>query len=321
MPTPAEEIDVVIPVHGHYALTARCLASLAAQTEPHRVIVVDDASPDDTRARLAREWPQVTVVALEVNRGFSRAVNTGVAAGTGRHVIVLNNDVQIVDEAVARLVAPLRNDLGLGSVAATILREHDHLIDSAGISIDPTLAGFPRLRGEPASASVQSRPRLAGPDGNAGAFRRAAWEQAGAFDEHIPAYLEVVDIALRLSALGWRTTLVPEVLGTHTVSASYGPRSAAARFNAAVSRGYMLRRWGVLGRRGAARTLATEMIVTGADAVLSRDAAALRGRVRGWRDAGALPVHLAWPAPAIDREIGVAASLRLRRRDLDPVRR
>jgi N-acetylglucosaminyl-diphospho-decaprenol L-rhamnosyltransferase len=316
----SDQIDVVIPVHGHYQLTDRCLSRLASQTEPHRVIVVDDASPDDSAQRLARAWPEVTVVTLEANRGFSAAVNAGVAAGTGDHVVVLNNDVQIVDEAVARLVAPLRTDPGLGSVAATILRADDHLIDSAGIAIDGTLAGFPRLRGEPASASARSRPRLAGPDGNAGAFRRAAWEQAHGFDEHLPAYLEVVDLALRFALLGWRTTLVPEVLGSHAVSASYGQRSAAARFNAGVSRGYMLRHWRVLGRRVAARTLATEMIVLVADALLCRDVAASRGRIRGWHAAGRVPVQAEWPASAIDPEIGFRESMRLRRRGAGPVR-
>ena len=51
----ALSIDVVVPVHGGWDLTHRCLETLAAQTAGHRVLVVDNASPDDTARRVAGE--------------------------------------------------------------------------------------------------------------------------------------------------------------------------------------------------------------------------------------------------------------------------
>jgi len=91
----APSIDVVIAVHDHYELTRECLEHLARQTVAHRTTVVDDGSSDGTPERLKREWPHVTVVELERNHGYTKAVNHGVSAGEGEYVVLLNNDVQL----------------------------------------------------------------------------------------------------------------------------------------------------------------------------------------------------------------------------------
>jgi GT2 family glycosyltransferase len=108
--TVAGLVSVVIPVHGRIDLTERCLDAIRATTEADvEVIVVDDASPDDTRSRLAgRE--DVTVVALDENLGFPGAVNRGIAATRGELVCILNNDTVPVagwlDELRAQLEDP-----------------------------------------------------------------------------------------------------------------------------------------------------------------------------------------------------------------------
>jgi hypothetical protein len=75
----------------------------------------------------------------------------------------------------------------------------------------------------------------------------------------------------------------------------------------------MLRRYGLLRGRGAPRTLATEAIVVLGDLAISRDLAALRGRLAGWRAGRLAPRLTRPPAEAIDRGIGFRDSLALRR--------
>ncbi len=70
----------------------------------------------------------------------------------------------------------------------------------------------------------------------------------------------------------------------------------------------------MLTRRHAARAWLTEAIVVAGDAIVSRDAAALHGRVAGWRAAAALPPRSFPPAEAIDARIGMRRALRLRLR-------
>lgn len=310
-------IDVVIPVHDNYALTSDCLAHLRRQTRTHRVIVVDDGSGDGTTARLHRDWPAVTVIELAVNCGYTGAINRGVAGGIGEYVVLLNNDVQLQPECLEHLVAPLEDDPSVGSVAALMLTPGGHTIDSFGVTADVTLAGYARLQGYPATDADphtrQPAPVLAGPEGTAGAYRRVAWEQVGGLDETIVAYMEILDLALRLRSAGWHAASAPGALGVHLGSMTYGARSARQRRLAGFSRGYLLRRYRIMHGRHALRTLLTEALVVGGDMAICRDAQALRGRIEGWRAAHGMAAHPPPPADALDRSISFRRSLALRR--------
>jgi GT2 family glycosyltransferase len=328
-------IDVVVPVYERYELTRSCLQHLARQSAPHRVIAVDDGSRDGSVEHLRREWPRVTVLELGSNGGYTSAVNHGVGAGEGQYVVLLNNDVQLRPDCLERLVAPLQRDPRVGSVASLMLAPGERAIDSFGVSADATLAGFARMQGlapmpSPALATTNGvhthdptdtndpaptpdSPVLTGPEGTAGAYRRTAWEQVGGLDEGIAAYMEILDLALRLQSAGWRTAQAPDAVGVHLGSASYGQRSPTQRRLAGFSRGYLLRRYGVLRGPSAPRALLTEALVVGGDAALCRDLEALRGRLAGWRAARGRERRPWPPAEAIDQSISLRKSLALRR--------
>lgn len=315
-PAPAA-LDVVIPVYGGWEHTRRCLEHLAAQTLAHTAIVVDNASPDDTVARIRDGFPHVRVLEMGENAGFARAANAGIAAGAGELVVLLNNDVDCAPDCLELLVAPFA-DATVGSAAPLLLRPGAERIDALGIVADPTLACFVRLQGAPAAAAqiadgAATMPLL-GPHGAAAAYRRSAIERLGGFDERIFMYGEDLDVALRLRADGWRSVAVPGAHAVHVGGATAGKRSAWQRERGGFGRGYLLRRYRVLRGRAAVRALATELIVVAGDLAISRDAAALRGRLAGWRAARGLPPHALPPQPRASG-IGFAASLRLRRAD------
>jgi N-acetylglucosaminyl-diphospho-decaprenol L-rhamnosyltransferase len=309
----APSIDVVIPAYNRWDLTSSCLRHLAAQTVDHRVIVVDNGSTDETPTALRRDWPRASVVELGHNHAFTRAVNLGVLAGEGECVVLLNNDVELRPDCLAQLVAPLEHDPGVGSVAALLLAPGERLIDSVGVTTDVTLAGFARLQGLGVEHARDARPVLTGPEGTAAAYRRAAWTEVGGLDESIHAYMEVLDLAWRLRRAGWDTACAPDAVGVHLGSATFGHRSLAQRRLAGFSRGYLLRRYGVMRSRVAARTLLTEAIVVAGELLVSRDLAALAGRLVGWRAARGMQRLPRPPAQAIDATISMRDSLALRR--------
>jgi GT2 family glycosyltransferase len=305
----ALSVDVVIPVRNHCELTESCLRHQAAQTRPHRVVVVDNGSTDGTPERLAREWPNVRV--LERGGGFSAVCNAGAAAGDGDVVVLLNNDADCRPDFLAELLAPLERDPALGTVAALCLRPGGREIYSVGITCDATLSAFARLQGRPVAEAGADRPVLAGPAGTAGAYRRTAWAQVGGLDETFTAYHEDFELALRLRAAGWPTVAAPTAVCTHLGSATYGRRSAWQRRHGGFGRGYVLRRYGLLRGRTAPRTALTEALAVAADVVASRDLAGVRGRVDGWRAAAGLPARRV-PVDAVDGSLRFRDSLALR---------
>ncbi|CAN5273825.1 hypothetical protein BH18ACT12_BH18ACT12_08440 [soil metagenome] len=311
LPTPLSA-DIIVPGHNGWELTKTCLQLLQAQTTPHTVIFCDNGSTDGTPERVRATFPDARVVELAANLGFTAACNRGVAAGSSEIAVLLNNDVECPPDFVERLVAPFGDDPRLGSAAALLLMPGEQHIESFGLAVDPTLAGYPRLRGAPAPNAQSRDPVLAGPSGAAGAYRRKAWDEVGGLDDGVRFYGEDFDLALRLRAAGWSTTAV-SAAAVHLGSATAAHRSAWQRYEGGFARGYFLRRYGVLRGRFAARAAATEgIVVLGEAIVFSHDLVALRGRIAGWRAAGGKARVARPPEDVIDRRITFLKSVGLR---------
>ncbi len=308
------DIDVIVPVRDRWELTESCLEHLRRQTVPHTVTVCDNGSTDGTPSRLREQFPEVRVIELGENLGFSAACNRGVRAGSGEIVVLLNNDVDCRPDFLERLVAPFERDERLGSVAALLLHPGEETIESYGLTVDATLAGFPRLRGAPAQDAQAREPVLVGPSGAAGAYRREAWEAVGGLDEGVVSYAEDLDLALQLRAAGWSTAGAGDAIAVHIGSASAALRSEWQRYQAGFARGYFLRRYGVLRSGASPRAAVTEALVVVADTlVYSHDLEALRGRIAGWKAARGRPRKPRPTPDSIDHGIGFLESLRLRR--------
>jgi N-acetylglucosaminyl-diphospho-decaprenol L-rhamnosyltransferase len=307
-------IDVVIPTFERWDLTSRCLSRLRDQTVPHEVIVVDNSSTDETRERIRHDFPEVQLLELSENLGFPVACNRGAAAGAADVIVLLNNDVEARPDFLERLVAPLGRGPLIASVASVLVQPGERTIDCVGLTVDKTLAGFPRLRGRPVTEAASGFPMLTGPAGAGGAYRRAAWEEVGGLDEGVLFYGEDVDLALRLRSAGGLTAAATDAVAVHLGSASIGLRSARQRYQSGFARAYFLRRYRRLFGRAAARTLVTEGIVVLGDALLSHDVSAARGRFAGWRAAKGAGRSPTPPPEAIDETIGFLDSLSLRRK-------
>lgn len=304
-------IDVVVPVYGNWRLTSACLDSLAAQTVPHRVIVVDDASPDDSVARLREAHPDTEIVELAENRGFAAACNAGISRGVGGIVVLVNNDVVAEPGLLEALSDALAASPGAGS-AVPLLLKPDGRVDAYGLTADPTMAGFVRSAGSSIEdALATAGHRLLGPYGAVAAFRRSALDEVGLLDDGIFMYGEELDLALRLSQAGWTTVAAPAARGVHLGGATSGRGSSVQRRRAGFGRGYLLRAYGVHRGRYGLRALVTELIVCAGDLVLSRDLASTTGRIAGWR-AGGRTYRRSSRVPGVDGSIGFRASLRLR---------
>jgi GT2 family glycosyltransferase len=290
---------------------ARALESLRAQTVEVDVVVADNGSSDGSDTMVAERFPEVRLLRLGENRGFGTALNRAVESHPADAIVLLNNDAA----AEPRFVEALFDGLGAGvdSVAGVMLQESDaESIDSAGVVADRTLMGFDYLHGEPIAAAA-SAPAPLGPTGGAALYRREAFEAVGGFDERIFLYYEDLDLALRIAGRGGRCRMAPEARAVHAYSPGLGAGSAAKYARTGWSRGYMLRRYGVMRDPALAlRTLAVEGAICSGQLLRDRTAQGLAGRLRGFRDGARLPLREVGSAPLL--EIGARDAIELRRR-------
>jgi N-acetylglucosaminyl-diphospho-decaprenol L-rhamnosyltransferase len=276
---------VYIPHFNGFARLETALLSLREQTRPIGVVVVDNGSSDGSPELLRERFPDVGLVELERNLGFGSALNRAIAERPADPVLLLNNDVECEPRFVDAMLEAA--DGGAEMVAGVLLQEAaPELIDSAGVIADRTLMGFDYLHGEPLAALEGAAPPL-GPTGGAALYRLDAFRAVGGFDERIFLYYEDLDLALRLRAAGARCALAPAARAIHAYSASSGAASGFKYAHSGWSRGYMLRRYGMLSSpRQALRVLAAEGTLCAGQLLRDRTAAGLRGRLRGWRDGG-----------------------------------
>lgn len=304
---------IYIPNFNGAARLGPVLRGLREQRQPADVVLVDNGSSDDSVELARRELPEVRVVEFGRNLGFGPAINRAVAEQPGDPVILLNNDAT----PEPRFVEALLDGLGAGvdSVGGVLVQERaPELIDSAGVVADTTLMGFDYLHGEPVSATETAAAPL-GPTGGAALYRLEAFERVGGFDERIFLYYEDLDLALRLAAAGGRCRLAPDARALHSYSASLGAASAAKYARTGWSRGYMLRRYGVMrSPHRALRALACEAALCAGQILRDRTAAGLKGRLRGYRDGADLEPRNAAGAPLLEISAREALALRRRRR-------
>jgi GT2 family glycosyltransferase len=307
----AAPATVIVPTLGGKRL-ARMLDSLARQSVAHQTIVVDNGAPAGT-VTLPERLERAEILRLEQNAGYTRAVNLGVQLADGEAVVLLNDDCVVEPQFVERICAALDPPAGV-AMAAGVMRDWSDpsLIDSAGMELDRTLLVFDYLNGEPLAILERPVADPVGPSGAAAAFDRDTFRSVGGFDENLFAYWEDVDLVLRLRRLGARCVLAADAIGDHEHSATLGSGSARKNYLMGFGRGYVVRKWQVLSPARVGPVLVREAALCAGQAVIDRNLAGLRGRIRGYRSAEPLeryPVDL----PTLGSR-GAFATLRRRAR-------
>jgi N-acetylglucosaminyl-diphospho-decaprenol L-rhamnosyltransferase len=228
----------------------RCLTSLASAPPriAHQVIVVDNASIDDSVEHVRRHWPESRLIALDENVGFARANNRAIRETSGDLVLLLNSDTIVPAGAVDRLVSAL---VETPEAAAAGPR----LVDADGfaeLSFGRMVSPLAELRQKSIGRRLQSREPAAVarlerqlsarqfPDWVSGAclmVRRTDAEAVGLLDERYFMYLEDVDFCAALRARGRRILFAPDIVVTHLRGRSR--RTATAETSIAYRRSHL----------------------------------------------------------------------------------
>jgi GT2 family glycosyltransferase len=229
-------ISIILVLHNQAELTFGCLASIAetlsGSTFEVEVVIVDNASTDQTGALLGRTVG-ATVVANGANLHFLKGVNLAAGKARGRHLLLLNNDAQLLPGSLASALRTLESDASIGAVGGRIILP-DGTLQEAGSIIwnDGTCTGY--ARGEaPTTPDVMFQRDV---DYCSGAFLltpAALFHEMGGFDERFaPAYYEETDYCVRLWESGRRVVYDPDAAVVHFEFGSAAANEDALRLQA-----------------------------------------------------------------------------------------
>jgi GT2 family glycosyltransferase len=217
-------VTVVIPNWNGERFLNLCLPSLRRQSfEDFETILVDNGSTDASVDFTRRNFPEVRVIALGDNRGFSAAVNAGIRASEAEYVALLNNDAEVDPGWLEALVCAAELHPEAGLFASKLVDFHDrHLLDGAGDAL--RRSGLPYRIGhrELDRGQYERETFVFSACAAAALYRRALFEEIGPFDEDFFAYCEDGDVSFRAQLAGYRCLYVPGAIVYHVGSASTG---------------------------------------------------------------------------------------------------
>ncbi|MFA5138628.1 MAG: glycosyltransferase family 2 protein [Elusimicrobiota bacterium] len=265
---PGPLVSIIIPAWNHWRRTYRCLDSLLEGTRgpAYEVIVVDNASTDETPAMLARVR-NVKVLRNPSNRGFGEACNQGAAAAGGKYVLFLNNDTRVREGWLEPMAALAEGDGAVGAVGAKLLfpdgrlqeagcilwNDRDNLCWTYGRFQDPERPEYNYVK----EVDYCSAACLM--------VRKVLFDRLGGFDlRYAPAYCEDADLAMGMRKLGYKVLYQPRSEVVHEEGATSGadPGAGVRRFQP-LNQEKLYRKW--------TETLAREHCPAGQDIFLARD--------------------------------------------------
>ena len=219
-------VSVVVLNWNGREVVERCLQSLQGQTyQPLEIIVVDNASTDDSADLVKKRFSNVKMIVNERNLGFGGGNNVGIRASQGRYIMMLNNDTRLDPACIEELKRSLEKDQRYGACASKILLEYeDNLIDAAGIVVCPDGLSIGRGRLEKGDQYDEETDVFFASD-CACLYRREMLEDIGLYDEDFFAYADETDMGWRAQLAGWKCIYNPKAVVYHFHSASTGTYS------------------------------------------------------------------------------------------------
>jgi N-acetylglucosaminyl-diphospho-decaprenol L-rhamnosyltransferase len=241
MTTAAPRVAIVIVTYNSARDIDRALRSLAdpPPATPHEILLVDNASADDTVTRVRASWPGVRLIASPSNLGFAAANNRGIRESSSELVLLLNPDTSVPRGAIDRLVAHLDARPDVAIVGPRIVDSEGRAELSFGSMITPLTELRQKVlvvgndRGVRPIVSMVDRMtrRTHEVDWVSGAcllIRRADVEAAGLLDERFFLYTEDVDLCASVRRRGRTVLFAADVEIQHLRGRSAGATTAAA---------------------------------------------------------------------------------------------
>ena len=283
----ADRLSVVIPNWNGARFLAVCLDALRNQTQDGvEIILVDNASSDGSQSFVKTNYPEVRLLELEENRGFTGACNLGIEAAAGAYIALLNNDTEVQPDWAEQVLAAFADHPDAGIIASKMLlfdqRDRFH---TAGDFF--TIDGVAGNRGawDKDSGQFDRGEFVFSACGGSAVYRTSMLREIGKLDDDFFFLLEDVDLAWRAQLAGYKVWYEPRAVVYHHLSATGG--GVTASYHA--------------GRNGIwliVKNMPSSLLRKYARQILARQLASLWEAARAWRGREARARLRGWLAGA-----------------------
>ncbi|MCM3904103.1 MAG: glycosyltransferase [Pyrinomonadaceae bacterium] len=223
-------ISIVIPVFNKVDFTFQCLRSLLPEIDltTTEVIVVNNASTDETSQVLAHFGEIIRVIDNRENQGFVDACNQGAAAASGQHLLFLNNDTIVQAGWLTSLLDTVENDSAVGAVGSMLLYPDGRIQEAGGIVWKTGEASHYGWGESPSDRKYNFTREVDYCSAASLLVRKGLFDKLGGFDpRYAPAYYEDVDLCFGIRSLGHKVIFQPLSKVIHYEGVTAGRDTAA----------------------------------------------------------------------------------------------
>ncbi|MFH0783683.1 MAG: glycosyltransferase family 2 protein [Pseudomonadota bacterium] len=219
-------IEIIIPNWNGRGMLEHCLSSLRKQTYANfRIIVVDNGSSDGSIELVQTSFPEVRLVQLRHNTGFSVAVNKGIEISVAPWLLLLNNDMEVAVDCLEKLQLAVQQYPTFHAFALKMMNYHQRqLIDGAGDAVLRGGVGYRLGTMEHDSEEYRKDRECFGVCAGAALYSKSFFNKVGLFDADFFAYLEDVDLNMRARRHGVKCMYISSAVVYHIGSASSGSK-------------------------------------------------------------------------------------------------
>jgi len=239
------DVSILIVNWNACDLLSRCLASLrglaGVRTE---IIVVDNASVDDSVSMIRTDFPEVHLIAGNENRGFAAANNLAASKATGRYLLLLNPDTEVPPDTLAKLLTYADEHLDVGAIGPRLVNADGTMQRSCWRSYPDITSAFVEAfylwklswlplvrRSEYAQEELDAIRDVDHLLGACMLIRQTAWEVIGPLDERYFLFLEETDWCRRAKGQEWRIIYYPFVAVIHHGQHSMRQQASRSSFH------------------------------------------------------------------------------------------
>jgi len=222
-------VSAIIPTWNRADLLSSILANLNGQTRKlDQIVVVDNGSADGSNA--VAESFGVDLVSFPENRGFAVAVNEGIARSYGDWVLIINNDVILKQDWLARLLATAENENASFAAGKLLRPDGSNQIDGSWDLISRAAYAWRCGYGKMDSVVWSTKRKIAFAPMTAALFRRSVFQKIGFLETRFESYYEDVDFGVRCALAGLEGVYEPTAVATHMSKTTLGKTSNRVYF-------------------------------------------------------------------------------------------